>query len=57
MFAAEGFATWVLLRSRAFHRSTSIAPRWGRKSIWATRAVLAFGPQLLSLGRAVIGSD
>jgi hypothetical protein len=46
----------VLSQRRAFRRSTSIARRWGRKSIWATRAVLVFGPRLLRLSRAAIGS-
>jgi hypothetical protein len=46
----------VLSQRRAFHRSTSIARRLGRKSIWATRSALVFGPRLLRLGRAAIGS-
>jgi hypothetical protein len=46
----------MLSQRRAFHRSTSIARRWGRKSIWATRSALVFGSRLLRLGRGAIGS-
>jgi hypothetical protein len=47
----------VLSQRRAFHQSTSIVHRLSRKSIWATRSALVFGPRLLRLGRAAIGSD
>src|SRR5215471_9612452 len=45
----------VFSQRRAFRRSTSIARRWGHKSIWATRSALVFALRLLSLSRAAIG--
>src|SRR5215471_14511452 len=44
----------VFSQRRAFCRSTSIARRWGHKSIWATRSALAFALRLLRLSRAAI---
>ena len=45
----------VFSQRRAFRRSTSIARRWGHKSIWATRSALVFALRLLRLCRAAIG--
>src|SRR5262249_43368671 len=44
----------VFSQRRAFRRSTSIARRWGRRSIWATRSALGFALRLLRLSRAAI---
>src|SRR5262252_3238567 len=44
----------VFSQRRAFCRSTSIARRWGHKSIWATRSALVFALRLLRLSRAAI---
>ena len=48
--------TTVLSQRRAFRWSTSIARRWGHKSIWATHSALVFALRLLRLGRPAIGS-
>src|SRR5262245_46878576 len=45
----------VFSQRRAFRRSTSIARRWGRKSILATRSALVSALRLLRLSRAAIG--
>src|SRR5215831_16675834 len=45
----------VFSQRRAFRRSTSIARRWGHKSIWATRSALVFALRLLRLCRRAVG--
>src|SRR5262249_44477216 len=46
----------VFSQRGAFRRSTSIARRWGHKSIWATRSALVFAFRLLRMSRAAIGT-